>query len=347
MPTRSIPASPATRPASKYVFFSNRTVSCLVNPRAGRELDFNAAPAAKQQRIAVVGAGPAGLACAIEAAQRGHSVDLFEAGADIGGQLNIAKRVPEKTEFDELLRYFRRQVQTAGVHLHLNTVADAERLAQGGYAHIVIAAGIEPRKLDIPCIEHPMVASYLDILGGRRTAGQRVAIIGTGGIAHDVAEFLLGHPGHLDEAGFYGSGAWIPTLVHPGGLSAPAPAVPGRRVALFQRTPGRIGNRLGVSTGWVLRGQLKKRGVESIAGCTYVRIDDRGLHYTVNGAAQPGQSRYRRHLRRTGAVRMPWPMPCRPAASRPNSSAGPNWHRNWTPCAPSMKASGWPYHYSF
>jgi 2,4-dienoyl-CoA reductase (NADPH2) len=165
--------------------FSNRTVSCLVNPRAGRELDFNAAPAVKQQRIAVVGAGPAGLACAIEAAQRGHQVDLFEAGADIGGQLNIAKRVPEKTEFDELLRYFRRQVQTSGVRLHLDTLADAERLAQGGYAHIVIAAGIEPRKLDIPGIDHPMVASYLDILAGRRNAGQRVAIIGTGGIAHD------------------------------------------------------------------------------------------------------------------------------------------------------------------
>lgn len=263
--------------------FSDRTVSCLVNPRAGREIEFSNAPALNQRTVAVVGAGPAGLACAIEAARRGHRVDLFEAGNEIGGQLNLARRIPEKTEFNELLRYFRRQIELSSVKLHLNTQADADSLTRGGYDHIVIAAGIAPRQPDIPGIDHSKVVSYLDILSGRVEAGPRVAIIGTGGIGHDVAEYLLGETGHMDSGAFYREWGVDTAAASHGGLKTPATAIASRRITLFQRGAGRPGDRLGVSTGWVVRGQLKKRGVETMVGCNYQRIDDHGLHYLVNG----------------------------------------------------------------
>ena len=263
--------------------FSDRTVSCLVNPRAGREIEFSTVPALRQRTVAVVGAGPAGLACAIEAARRGHRVDLFEAGSKIGGQLNLARRIPEKTEFDELLRYFRRQIELGGVKMHLNTRADADVLSRVSYDHIVIAAGIAPRRPDIPGIDHSKTVSYLDILSGKAEAGHSVAIIGTGGIGHDVAEYLLCETGHMDSDAFYREWGVDTAAASHGGLKAPAAAIASRRITLFQRSAGRVGARLGVSTGWVVRGQLKKRGVETMTGCSYQRIDDRGLHYMVNG----------------------------------------------------------------
>jgi 2,4-dienoyl-CoA reductase (NADPH2) len=266
--------------------FSDRPVSCLVNPRAGREVEFDDARATIGRRVAVVGAGPAGLSCAVEAAKRGHQIDLFEMGVEIGGQINLAKRIPEKTEFNELLRYFRRQIELSGVNLHLNTRVTAGALAQGRYDRIVIAAGVAPRLPDIPGIDHPKVAGYAEILSGRREAGPRVAIIGTGGIGHDVAEYLLGHSGHLDEAAFFREWGVDTSLHHPGGLTEPGEVRPARRITLFQRSSGRVGGRLGVSTGWVLRAQLKKRGVGSVSGCTYTRIDDRGLRYRVDGKEQ-------------------------------------------------------------
>jgi 2,4-dienoyl-CoA reductase (NADPH2) len=266
--------------------FSDRAVSCLVNPRAGRELDFSSAPAAVSRKVAVVGAGPAGLACAIEAARQGHRVDLYEASSRIGGQLNLARRIPEKTEFNELIRYFDRQVTLSGLNLRLGHRVTSAELEGGAYDRIVVGAGIAPRLPDIPGIDHPMVVGYADILSGRRVAGRRVAIIGTGGIGHDVAEYLLGDGGHMDDAGFFHEWGVDTSLQRPGGLTEQASAQPKREVTLFQRTPGRVGGRLGVSTGWVLRGQLKKRGVESVAGCTYVRIDDLGLHYVSGGESR-------------------------------------------------------------
>jgi len=262
--------------------FGDRVASCLVNPRAGREIEFTSAPTTRR-RVAVVGAGPAGLACAIESARRGHQVDLFEAGSDIGGQLNIAKRIPEKTEFNELLRYFRRQLEVTGVRLRLNTRISAEQLARSGFDRVVVAAGIEPRRLDIPGIDHPKVATYLDILSGRVQAGKRVAIIGTGGIGYDVAEYLLGTPEtHLDAETFYREWGVDTAVRSQGGLVASTKSHAARSITLFQRSTGRPGDRLGISTGWILRGQLKKHGVEAIAGCSYTKIDDRGLHYRIN-----------------------------------------------------------------
>lgn len=267
--------------------FQDRAVSCLVNPRAGREIEFAAASTPHRRRIAVVGAGPAGLACAVEAAKRGHHVDLYEASCEIGGQLNLATRIPEKTEFHELLRYFRRQINLHEVNLALNTRVAAGALMKGRYDRIVIAAGITPRFPEIPGINHPKVAGYVDILNGRRAADRRVAIIGTGGIGHDVAEYLLGHSGHLEAAAFFLEWGVDTSLHGPGGLSNPEAVHPMlRHITLFQRSAGRMGDRLSISTGWVLRGQLKKRGVKFVSGCTYLCIDDSGLHYRVDGKEQ-------------------------------------------------------------
>lgn len=261
--------------------FSDRVASCLVNPRACRETEFDETPAARSLRIAVVGAGPAGMACAIAAAQRGHRVDLYEAQPDVGGQLDLARRIPGKErEFDALLRHYRLRLEQSGVALHLNTMADAGMLAARGYDHVVVATGTRPRDVRFEGYDHAKVLSYPDLILGRAQAGDSVAVIGAGGVGHDVAEWLTAtRP--MDADGFlryWGVDAQIRT---PGGLAATEEEPCLRQVTLFQR--GLAKPRLGKSTGWIHRARLARRGVALRAGCAYHKVDDRGLHYSIDG----------------------------------------------------------------
>jgi 2,4-dienoyl-CoA reductase (NADPH2) len=264
--------------------FSREIASCLVNPRACHETKIVLKPAARNKRVAVVGAGPAGLACATTAAEAGHRVTLFDAAHEIGGQFNLARRIPGKDEFAETLRYFRRMIERSGVELVLDRHAGADDL--GGYDHIVLATGIVPRVPAIPGIDHPKVAGYTDIVMGRRQAGRRVAIIGAGGIGFDVGEFLTHHGGH-DETGEYCAELGIDIVYRQrGGIKAPADHAPPREVWLLQRKPGKVGEGLAKTTGWIRRTLLKKRGVTMLPGVAYERIDDQGLHVRVDGATR-------------------------------------------------------------
>jgi 2,4-dienoyl-CoA reductase (NADPH2) len=263
--------------------FADRTATCLVNPRACRETEFDEAPG-QPKRIAVIGSGPAGLAVASTAAARGHRVTLFEEQGELGGQIHLARRVPGKTEFNEMLRYFLRQIESAKVDVRLGIRATPDNLAAEAFDKVVVATGILPRKPDIDGIDHPSVVSYLDVLLGRVEVGRRVAIIGTGGIGYDVAEFLT-HVDHGENAieDFLSEYGVDPTISAPGGLKPAQPAQSPRQVTLFQRRQSRPGERLGVSTGWILRNRLRGRGVLAVAGVNYERIDDRGLHYVIDG----------------------------------------------------------------
>jgi len=261
--------------------FTGRAASCLVNPRAGHELDLNPTPALAPRRIAVVGAGAAGMACAISAASRGHQVVLFEASNQLGGQLNLASRIPGKQEFLELLRYFRRQLELHRVELRLTTPADAATVAD--FAHVVVATGVQPRTPQIDGIDHPMVASYQEIITGRRRAGVRVAIIGSGGIGFDVAELLLSERSIGTAADFCEEWGVDTSLTRPGALMAPRTPPIIRRVTMFQRSADRPGMRLGRSTGWILREKLARHGLCFETGVRYEHIDDHGLHYFNDG----------------------------------------------------------------
>jgi 2,4-dienoyl-CoA reductase (NADPH2) len=267
--------------------FSKKVATCLVNPKACREIEFDDRPPARKQRVAVVGSGPAGLSFAVNAAARGHEVVLFEADADIGGQLNLARRIPGKGEFNELLRYFRRQLESHGVEVRVGTRATADVIAAGKFDRVVVAAGIEPRKPEIPGIDHPKVLSYLDVILGRVVPGPRVAIIGTGGIGYDVAEMLSHSGAHTStRETFYGEWGVDPKIAESGGLARPQEPHPVRDLTMLQRSRQRPGSRLGASTGWILRARLKRRGVKLLAGCHYTKIDDQGLHITVDGHEQ-------------------------------------------------------------
>ncbi len=267
--------------------FTGRLVSCLVNPRACHETDLNYLATNAPKRIAVVGAGPAGLAFAVTAAERGHKVTLFEARDDIGGQFNLARRIPGKEEFNETLRYFRRMISVRGVDLRLNTRVDADALKEAGYDEVIVATGIEPRTPDIPGVDHPKVVGYMDAILGRKPIGRKVAIMGAGGIGFDVAE-LISHAGvsaALDVDVF--AREWgIDFKNHPrGGVTGVEPHVEtsGRDITLMQRKTDALGRTLGRTTGWTHRLSLQRRGVKMVAGVEYVKIDDEGLHARVNG----------------------------------------------------------------
>ena len=262
--------------------FQNKLTSCLVNPRACHETELVYRPASSRRRMAVVGAGPAGLTAATLLAERGHEVHLFDAAAEIGGQLNMAKVVPGKEEFHEMLRYLARRIETTGVHLHLNTPAHAPHLA--AFDEVIIATGVTPRDPMIPGQEHPKVMSYIDVLRERKPVGERVAIIGAGGIGFDVAEFLV-HDGHsttLDLAAWQTEWGVTDPALAVGGLSPERPQVspPARKVTLLQRKKGKPGAGLGKTTGWIHRTTLKMKQVEMIAGVNYERITDEGLLVT-------------------------------------------------------------------
>ena len=264
--------------------FAGRLTSCLVNPRACHETELVIEKVKTPKRVAVVGAGPAGMACATTAAERGHQVTLFDAADRIGGQFNIAKRIPGKEDFDETLRYFGRRIQTSGVTLKLNQRADAAALKAGGFDHVVLATGIVPRKPPIPGIDGDKVASYLDIIEGRKEAGKTVAIIGAGGIGFDVGEFLTHAHDDRSEAERFNDEWGIDTgFANRGGLKAAVDETAPRRVFLLQRKSSKVGDGLAKTTGWIRRTLLKKRGVRMIGGVTYERIDDAGLHITVDG----------------------------------------------------------------
>jgi 2,4-dienoyl-CoA reductase (NADPH2) len=261
--------------------FNREIASCLVNPRACHETVIVMKPAARKKRIAVVGAGPAGLACATTAAEAGHHVALFDAAPEIGGQFNLARRIPGKDEFAETLRYYLRTIERLGVELYLDRRVAEHDL--DGYDHIVLATGIVPRTPAIPGIDHPKVAGYTDVVMGRREAGKRVAIIGAGGIGFDVGEFLTHHGGH-DETDEYCAEWGIDVEFRDrGGLKPADERAAPREVWLLQRKSTKVGEGLAKTTGWIRRTLLKKRGVTMIPGVEYEAIDDTGLRICVEG----------------------------------------------------------------
>jgi 2,4-dienoyl-CoA reductase (NADPH2) len=272
--------------------FQNRLASCLVNPRAGQETVLVIGPVATRKRFAVVGAGPAGLAAATTLADRGHEVHLFEAAAQIGGQFNMARRVPGKEEFSETLRYFGRRLEATAVTLHLNARATADSLIAQRFDGVILATGVTPRDPKIPGQGGPNVLSYIDVLLHGRPVGERVAVVGAGGIGFDVAEFLVTPPSHSPTLNLK---AWLaewgvadPSEVR-GGVVPPQPSAPARQVTLLQRKPGKLGKGLGKTTGWIHRAALQMKQVEMIGGVNYERITPDGLFVTYGEQRKDGQ----------------------------------------------------------
>ncbi|MGO4618188.1 FAD-dependent oxidoreductase [Nocardia sp. 2YAB30] len=263
--------------------FTRQTVSCLVNPRACHETLLQLLPTRRAKRIAVVGAGPAGLSAAIGLAERGHHVELFEADDKIGGQFDLARRIPGKEEFNESIRYFNRKLELTGVAVHLNVRATAEQLAAGDWDEVVLATGVRPHMPDILGIDHPMVLSYPALIRKERPVGKRVAVIGAGGIGFDVSEFLTA-AGHSTLKLEEWQDEW--GITHdaqaPGQLARPKSSRALRDVTLLQRKSGAFGTTLGTSTGWIHRAALEAKGVEQIGRVNYERIDDRGLHISFD-----------------------------------------------------------------
>ncbi|UDM15723.1 NADPH-dependent 2,4-dienoyl-CoA reductase [Vogesella sp. XCS3] len=268
--------------------FQGKLTSCLVNPRACRETELNYVKTDTPKKLAVVGAGPAGLAFATIAAERGHQVTLFDAGSEIGGQFNVAKKVPGKEEFYETLRYFARRIEITGVTLQLDTRVAAADLA--GFDEVVLATGIAPRKPPIEGIDHPKVLSYLDVLKYGKPVGRSVAVIGAGGIGFDVSEYLTheGKSPSLDTAAFMKEWGVDMAVATAGGLAAsgPQPHPSPRQVYLLQRKSSKVGEGLGKTTGWIHRASLQMKNVTMIPGVTYDKIDDAGLHVTIKGEPQ-------------------------------------------------------------
>ena len=266
--------------------FSGKLTSCLVNPRACHETVLNYLPTTVRKRIAVVGAGPAGLAYATVAAERGHKVVLFEASSEVGGQFNLAKMIPGKEEFYETLRYFARMLQVRGVDVRLNTYVSPEELQADNFDEIIIATGITPRTPEIEGVDHPKVVSYIDVITGRKSVGNKVAIIGAGGIGFDIAELIShsGPSGAIDRSVF--AKEWgVDFENHPrGGVTGVEPVVARseREITMIQRKESRVGSGLGKTTGWTHRLSLARRGINMINGARYDKVDDAGLHITVD-----------------------------------------------------------------
>ncbi len=261
--------------------FVAKVASCLVNPRACHETELVYVRTKRMRRIAVVGAGPAGLSTATVLGERGHDVHLFDADDRIGGQLNMAKAVPGKEEFDEMIRYFHTRIEKTGVHLHLNERVDAETLLKGHYDEVILATGVSPRNPRIPGQDHAKVLSYVDVLRHKKPVGKRVAIVGAGGIGFDVAGFLVqgGHSTTMNLDEWLAEWGIVDPETARGGLAerGPAPTPPARDVFLLQRRAGKLGEKLGKTTGWIHRTALKMKNVTMVGGVNYERIDDRGL----------------------------------------------------------------------
>jgi 2,4-dienoyl-CoA reductase (NADPH2) len=263
--------------------FQNKKASCLLNPRACNETTLVLAPTRSRRTVAVVGAGPAGLSAAVSAAERGLAVTLFEKSADLGGQFRLAMQIPGKEDFAETLRYYRRRLEVLGVDVRLSTEATETDLA--AYDEVIVATGVAPRIPAIDGISHPKAVSYADAIDGTVTVGKRVAVIGAGGIGVDVAHFLTHDPADdLDDwMAHWGVGD---PAVDRGGLTAKKPRTPAREVWLLQRKASAIGKGLGKTSGWAHRAVLRDSGVHQLNGVTYDRIDDAGLHITVDGVRQ-------------------------------------------------------------
>ena len=275
--------------------FSGKLTSCLVNPRACYETELNYTPTDSPRKLAVVGAGPAGLAFATVAAQRGHKVTLFDSADEIGGQFNLAKRIPGKEEFHETLRYYRVMLEKLEVDVRLGSRVDADALREGGFDEVVLATGIKPRTPEIEGIDHPRVVSYIDALTGRKPIGERVAGIGAGGIGFDVSEFLV-HQGasvSLDKHAFMKEWGVDLSVEHRGGVDGVSADVtpPAREIWLLQRKTSKVGKGLGKTTGWIHRSALKMKGVHMVPGVTYRRIDDEGLHVSIAGKGESAEDR--------------------------------------------------------
>lgn len=265
--------------------FSMQIATCLVNPRACYETELIFKESAAKKNIAVIGAGPAGLSFATYAADRGHQVTVFDAASQIGGQFNIAKTIPGKEEFYETLRYFKRKIELQpNIKLVLNHTASYEELSQSEFDDIVVATGVTPRELTIDGIDHPKVLSYIEVLRERKPVGKKVAIIGAGGIGFDTAEYLSheGESGSLNPQKFYDEWGIDTSYAHVGGLKQPVLEQSDREIYLLQRKAKAVGASLGKTTGWIHRTGLKHRDVKMIAGASYDKIDDQGLHITVN-----------------------------------------------------------------
>ncbi|RMG83469.1 MAG: NADPH-dependent 2,4-dienoyl-CoA reductase [Bacteroidetes bacterium] len=267
--------------------FSRKISSCLVNPRACHETELNFLPARQKKKIAVVGAGPAGLSFSTTAAGRGHEVHLFEASDKIGGQFNMAKEIPGKEEFHETLRYFKKQIELTGVRLHLNTKADVDMLVEAGFEEVILATGVVPRRPGIEGEDHPKVLSYIDVLYHKKPVGQSVAIIGAGGIGFDVAEYLA-HEGtspSLDPDLFKKEWGVDDQYTVPGAIKKPEPEPSPREIYLLKRSKGKHGANLGKTTGWIHRSSLRMKHVKMLGEVEYHKIDDEGLHIRQNGKA--------------------------------------------------------------
>ncbi|MGB3621469.1 NADPH-dependent 2,4-dienoyl-CoA reductase [Ketobacter sp. MCCC 1A13808] len=262
--------------------FKNKRASCLVNPRACHETELRLLPTQSKKKIAVVGAGPAGLAAATAAAERGHQVTLFEADNKIGGQFNIAKQIPGKEDFAETLRYFSAMIEKWDIDLQLNKKATLQDLTT--YDEVIVATGIIPRTPPIPGIDHDKVLSYIDVIRDRKPVGSSVAVIGAGGIGFDVSEFLTHTPVEDEQQHWYQEWGIDTQLQHRSGMVPERVAQSPRQVYLLQRKLTSLGKDLGKTSGWVHRTQLRKKNVEMLAGVQYDRVDDQGLHITMNGS---------------------------------------------------------------